>query len=104
MEHLAEAQLVQFWKVGPVAVVMFIVIVAMGFVIRKLYVDKNLLQIRKDEELKELTAKKDVEIQSLNQYIRETHVEVMGLAQEFTSAVNHTPQIKFSPKRKKTTL
>ncbi len=104
MEQLAEAQLAHFWKVGPVTVVMFMVIVAMGFIIRKLYTDKNELQAKKDEELKELTAKKDIEIQNLNQYIRETHIEMMGLAQEFTNAVNQAPVTKFTPKLKKTKL
>ncbi len=95
MEQLAEAQLAHLWKVGPVAVVMFIVIIGMAWFIKRLLNEKNALQ-----------DKKDAEIEKLNGYIRETHVEMMGLAQEFTNAVNqnNTTQVKFSPKRKKTTL
>ena len=104
MEQLAESQVAHFWKVGPVAVVMFMVIVAMGFVIRRLYLDKNLLQAQKEEALKLLTERKDTEIEKLNAYNRETLVDVIGLAQEFTSTVNNTPKVKFTPKRKKTTL
>ena len=117
MEQLVESQLAHWWKVGPVAVVMFLVIIGMALIIKKLFneikalqaskdADSKELTTKKDADLKELAEKKDAVIENLNQYIRETHVEMMGLAQEFTSAVNHSsmPQVKFTPKLKKTKL